>query len=366
MNTHHIGVREAASIGIIFIIAKIFLPFQRSLAESGGTAGWIIALIAALLCPLTWWAIRGVLRHASGGSTLIEATEEIWGPWLGTAWNLVYFSFFFAITFLVLREFSELLASDILPRTPMNIIMIAMLIPIAVVAYAGLEGIGRFCWSAAGLIVASVVVVLLGGLMTHFEPNALQPFWGTGRTRVLSLGLVKSSLFSEMLVFGFLLPRLRKKGQWGKAAWWCMGVSAFTIFITTFVYLFVFPYPTAVRLNVPMFELSRLVIFGRWIQRLESVFLIAWLICAVMKLAIGLYCSAATLSQVMKLPKIQPVIFPLALLVYACSIIPGSEMEAVSWDGQFLRTYGSLVSIGIPMLTWLLGMIRTKLKGRQA
>ncbi|WP_048743729.1 endospore germination permease [Paenibacillus sp. P22] len=365
MNTHRIGVRETASIGIIFIIAKIFLPFQRSLAEIGGTAAWIIALIAAMLCPLTWWSIRGVLRHASGGSTLIEATEEIWGPWLGTIWNLVYFTFFFTITFLVLREFSELLASDILPRTPMNIIMIAMLIPIAVVAYAGLEAIGRFCWSAAGLIVASVVIVLMGGLMTHFEPDALLPFWGTGRSRVLSLGLVKSSLFSEMLVFGFLLPRLRKTSQWPKAAWWCMSVSAFTIFITTFVYLFVFPYPTAIRLNVPMFELSRLVIFGRWIQRLESVFLISWLICAVVKLAIGLYCSAATLSQMMKLPKVQPVIFPLALLVYACSILPGSEMEAVLWDGQYLRTYGSLVSIGIPMLTWLLGMIKSKLKGQQ-
>lgn len=136
------------------------------------------------------------------------------------------------------------------------------------------------------------------------------------------------------------------------------------LFGTTIVYLFVFPYPSAIRLNVPMFEVSRLIIFGRWIQRLESLFLIAWLISAVIKLAIGLYCAAATMSQVLKLDKVKPLIFPLSLLVYAFALLPTSEMKAVAWDGKYLRTYGSIISIGLPMLTWLVGMIKTKMRRR--
>jgi spore germination protein (amino acid permease) len=363
---NYIGVYEAASIGIIFIITKIFLPFQRSLAELGGTAAWIIVLIGAALCPLTWWAIRGVLQNATEGSTLIEATEEIWGSLIGTLLNIIYFCFFFMITFLVLREFSELLTSDILPRTPINIIQISLLISIAFMAHSGIEAIGRLCWIAIGLIVGSVVIVLMGGLMTHSEINALSPFWGTGRAEVFKYGIIKSSLFSEMLVFGFLLPRLRKKQEWGRAAWWCILISSIMLFATTIVYLFVFPYPTAIRLNVPMFEVSRLIIFGRWIQRLESLFLIAWLISAVIKLAIGLYCAAATLSQVLKLTKVKPLIFPLSLLVYAFALLPASEMRAVAWDGKFLRTYGSIISIGLPMITWFVGIIKMKMRRRSA
>lgn len=366
MYQHHIGVREAASIGIIFIITKIFLPFQRSLAEEGGTAAWMIAIIAAIFCPLTWWAIRGVLRNAKQGSTLIEATEEIWGPWVGTFLNFAYFCFFFSITFLVLREFSELLSTDILPRTPMNMILIFLLVPIAFVAYSGIESLGRMCWMTIGLIIGSVLIVLIGGLLTHAEPDALMPLWGTGKSKILMHGIAKSSLFSEMLVFGFLLPRMRKSQEWGRAAWWCMAISSIILFSTTIVYLYVFPYPTAIRLNVPLFEVSRLIIFGRWIQRLESLFLIAWLISAAIKLAIGLYCSAATLSQILRLPKVQTLIFPLTLLVYGFALLPKSEMSAVSWDGGFLRTYGSIFSIALPMLTWFVGIVKHKMRRQPA
>ncbi|WP_424767749.1 GerAB/ArcD/ProY family transporter [Paenibacillus sp. sgz302251] len=362
MRKHHIGVREAASIGIIFIITKIFLPFQRTLSEGGGTASWIIVLIAAIMCPLTWWAIRGVLLNAKEGNSLIEATEEIWGPFFGTLMNLAYFCFFFMITFLVLREFAEILRTVILPNTPINVILISLLLTVSVAAHSGIEAVGRFCWLTVGLIVGSIFLVLICGLMTHAEPNALFPFWGKGKEQILKLGIVKSSLFSEMLVFGFLLPRMRKSQEWGRAIWWCMAVSALTLFSTTIIYLFVFPYPTAIRLNVPMYEVSRLIFFGRWIQRLESLFLIVWLISAAMKLAIGLYCTAATMSKILRLPKFQPLVFPLALLVYGFALLPESEIKVIAWDDKLLRTYGSLFSIGFPMITWLAGSVR---KGRR-
>ncbi|MCR8632273.1 GerAB/ArcD/ProY family transporter [Paenibacillus radicis (ex Xue et al. 2023)] len=360
MRTHHIGVREVASIGIIFIITKIFLPLQRLLTDNGGTAAWIIILIAGLLCPLIWWGVRGVLRNGTQGSTLITATEEIWGPYLGSMVNLAYFSLFFIITFTVLREFSELLTSDILLRTPLKVILLSLLITAAIVAYSGIEAMGRLCWLTIGLIIASVFITLVGGLMTHSEPNALSPFWGTGRTHVLTMGIVKSSLFSELLVLGFLVPRMRKTEEWGKAAWWCMAISSIVLFSTTIVYLYVVPYPTATRLNVPMFEISRIIIFGRWIQRVESLFLIVWLLCAVIKLSIAIYCCASTLSQMLRLPRTQPLIIPLSIIIYSFALLPASEMAAVAWDRDILRTYGSLISVCLPMATWLAGTVRRK------
>ncbi|GGG13417.1 GerAB/ArcD/ProY family transporter [Paenibacillus abyssi] len=360
MRIHHIGAREAAAIGIIFVITKIFLPFQRSMAEIGGTAGWIIVLIAVLFCPLCWWAIRGVIKNGSKGSTLITATEEILGTFLGSVVNFAYFGFFFMITFIVLREFSEILVTDILPRTPLRIILLTLLIPVAAIAHSGIETLGRICWLTVGLIVASVVIMLIGGLMTHTEPHALSPFWGTGKSRVLTMGVVKSSLFSELLVFGFLMPRMRKAKEWGKAAWWCIAVSSVILFCTTIVYLYIFPYPSATRINVPLLEISRIIILGRWIQRVESIFLVVWLISIVIKLSVALYCTAATLSQMMRLPKHQPLVFPLAISIYSFAMLPPSVMTAVMWDRDLLRTYGSIFSIGLPLMTWLAGIVRNK------
>ncbi|MGO4346603.1 endospore germination permease [Paenibacillus sp. MCAF9] len=359
---HHIGLREATAIGIIFIITKIFLPFQRSLAEEGGSAAWIILVIAMLFCPLTWWAIRGVINNGPENSTLITATEDILGPILGSAVNLMYCTFFYMITFIVLREFSEIISSEILPRTPLMAILLALLLPIAFIAHTGIEAIGRISSITVFLIVGSVYLLLIGGLMTHMEPKALSPLWGTGRSHVLFLGVIKSSLFSELLVLGFLLPRMRHQKDWGKVAWWCIIVSSVLLLSTTICYLFIFPYPTAARINVPLMEISKLIVYGRWLQRLESLFLIVWLISTVVKLAVGLYCTASALSQIFHLPRHRPLVFPLTITIFSFAMLPDSEMTAIAWDRDILRTYGSIISIGLPMLTWLVGIIR---KGRR-
>ncbi|NOV03845.1 GerAB/ArcD/ProY family transporter [Paenibacillus planticolens] len=360
MRQHHIGVREASSIGILFIITKIFLPFPRSMAELGGTAAWIIVLISALLSPLSWWGIRGVISNGRKGSSLITATEEILGPYLGNLINLAYFFFFFLITFIVLREFSEILATDILPRTPLNVTMLSLLIPISFVAFYGIETIGRISWFFIGLVLASIVVLLLGGLYTHTEPNALAPFWGTGKSRVFQMGLVKSSLFSELLVLGYLMPKMRKETEWARTAWWCLTISSFVFLCVMIVSLYVFPYPTLSRINTPLFEISRIINFGRWIQRVEVLFLVVWLLCTVIKLAIGLYCSSSTLAQILRLPTHQPLIFPLSILAFSLSLTPKSEMTAIAWDTELLRKYGAIISICLPILTWIVGEVRNR------
>ncbi|WP_243864480.1 GerAB/ArcD/ProY family transporter [Paenibacillus castaneae] len=357
---HHIGIREASAIVIIFVITKIFLPFQRSLSEVGGTAAWIIILIAILFCPLTWWAVRGVLKNGPEQCTLVTATENILGPLLGNVVNLLYCIFFFMITFIVLREFSEIISSEILPRTPLTVILLSLLIPIAFITHLGIEAVGRISSVTIILIVGSVYILLIGGLITHMEPNALSPLWGTGRSHVLWMGVIKSSLFSELLVLGFLLPKMRNQKEWGKVAWWSITVSSIVLLSTTILYLYIFPYPTAARINVPLLQISKLIIFGRWLQRMESLFLIVWLICTVIKLAVSLYCTVSSLSQIIRLPRHQSLVFPITIIIFSFAMLPDSEMTAYAWDKNILRTYGSIISIGLPMLTWIVGIIRNK------
>lgn len=360
MKKHHIGIREAASLGIIFVITKIFLPFPRGMAEYGGTAAWIIVLIAILLSPLSWWGIRGLLTNAKGGSSLITATEEIWGPFFGSLINFIYFLFFFMLTFIVLREFSDIIATDILPLTPISVILLALLIPVSLIARSGMEILGRISWLTVGIIITSLLVLFVGGLMTYSDPRALTPIWGTGKFQVIKMGIIKSSLFTELLAFGFIVPRMRKTKEWGIAVWVCIVVSSVILLSTIITYLYIFPYPTATRINFPLLEVSRIIIAGRWIQRVESIFLIVWLLCTIIKLSVGMYCSAATLSQILHLPKDQLLIFPLAIIMYHLALMPDNEMDAVAWDSGILRTYGSIGSIILPLLTWLVGILRKK------
>jgi len=357
---HQIGIREAASLGIIFLITKIFLPFPRSMVDIGGTAGWLIVLIAILLCPLTWWGIRGVITSANSGASLITATEEIMGPFFGSLINFSYFCLFFMVTFIVLRTFSDMIVTDILPRTPIEIVLLALLIPTALIARSGIEVLGRIAWLTVGIIILSLIVLLVGALMTYADPKALTPIWGTGKSHIIKMGIIKSSLFSELLAFGFIVPRIRNKNDRSKAVWWCLVISSVFLLSSVITYQYVFPYPTGTRINNPLLEVSRIIIAGRWIQRVESIFLIIWLLCTILKLSVGLYCSAATISQMLHLPKDKILIFPLSILIYYLALLPKNQMITVNLDSNIIRTYGSIISIILPMLTWFVGGLRKK------
>lgn len=359
MIQHNVGVSGAVAMGVIFIAAKVFLAFPRTMAELGAQAAWLIVLIACLVSPIGWWGIRALLRQHPG-SSLLGATEAALGPVLGSVANLMYFTFFFFTTFIVLRQFGANIVATVMPRTPVEASIFVLLLGIAYLAYLGMEAICRVSWLFGPFMLIGLAALLAGGYYTRHETNALMPFWGSGMGVVLGWGLVKSSLLGELLIFGIIAPAFRKADNLNRAVTWTIIISATVTVLSVIAYTFAFPHPASTAIGFPLLEVSRIIIGGRWLQRLESVFLIIWVFSAVIKLGVGLYGAAQCVAQVIGYPNYRHLLFPLAILIYSCSLIPSNLTQAVSWDAEILRNYGWTVSILLPWVTWLASELRGK------
>lgn len=352
MREHNLGVAESVSMGVIFIAAKIFLAFPRTMAELGETAAWLIVLIACATSLLTWWSMRGILRHYPG-ETLITATEQAAGPVIGNLLNLVYLAFFFFITFIVLRQFAETINAAILPHTPLPAMTGLLLGAVAYSAYIGIEALTRVSWLFGRLMLIVITSLLIGALATFMAPAALAPVFGPGLPQVAGWGLVKSSLLGELLIFGLLAPSFRRPELLSRAVYWTLGISGALLLATVLAFTLFAPFPTSERMAFPVLQMSRLIIGGRWFQRLEGLYLIAWVICAVVKLAVGLYGCAAILAQMLRVQSHRVLIFPLAMLAYNAAAMPPNLAETVRWDAEILRNFGWIASLAVPTLTWL-------------
>ncbi|MFZ5823057.1 MAG: GerAB/ArcD/ProY family transporter [Bacillota bacterium] len=345
------------TVGVIYIGAKIFLAFPRTMAELGGPAAWMIVLIASLASSLSWLAIWGLLSQHPG-KTLPEATEATLGPWLGSLVNLAYASLFYAVTFLVLRQFSENIVAAILPKTPLPVVIIGLLVVIAYGSLLGIEAIARSAWFVTPFMVVGVVALLAGGLFTYRGLNALTPFWGPGLLPVAGWGLIKVSLFAEILVVGLLAGQVRTQRDLLVSGWLTLAGSALAFLVTVVVYSYVFPYPGSSRVSFPLLEISRVIITGRWFQRVESIFFIIWVLAGALKLSISLYGCARFLAHVMNLSQYQHLVVPLSVTVYSAALLPPSLPAAVSLDANLLRNWGWIVSLLLPLITWVVSAIR--------
>lgn len=347
-------------MGVIYIAAKIFLAFPRTIAEIGHTAAWMIVAVATIAACISWLGILALLSHHPGKS-LMHATEASLGPWVGSLVNLAYAGFFFYVTFIVLRQFGENIVAAILPRTPLPVVLLAFLGAIVYGALLGIEAIARSAWIVMPFMVIGVMTLLAGGLYTFHGLNALTPFWGPGLIPVVGWGLVKVSLFGEILVIALLAGQFRSRRDLAQSGWWTLMLSAFFFLITVVAHSYVFPYPASAKISFPLLEISRVIITGRWLQRLEAIFFIIWVLAGALKLAISLYGCARVLAHVMKLPQFQHLVVPLALLSYSAALLPPSLPAAVQLDAELLRNWGWVVTVGLPLITWMVAALR----GRQ-
>ncbi len=347
---------------MLFVGAKIFLAFPRTLAELGGPAAWMIVLIGGLTASLTVIAILGVLTHFPGRS-LPEATEAVLGPVIGSLVNLAYAAFFYFVGFIGLREFSENIVAAILPRTPLPAVLIAFLAVIVYGCLLGAEAIARTAWFVAPFTVAGVIALLGGGLVTYRATNALYPFWGPGGLEIAGWGVLSVSLFSEILIVGVLGAELRQREKLVKAAWWSLLMGGLFLLGTVLVHLVVFPYPSSARVSFPLLEISRLIVTGRWLQRVESVFFVIWVMVGALKVSVAHYGCCRTLAHIVRLPRYQYLVIPLAVTLYSASLLPPNLTTAVDLDANILRSVGWIISLALPLLTWLVAVLRN---GRRA
>ncbi len=357
MTEHNLSVREAVSLVVTMTCAKVFLGVPRALTEQGATAAWLVALISALYGPLMWAAVRGIVRRYPGKS-LVTATEAVMGPFFGLLINLIYFSFFAFLSVTVIREFSEGMAILFLPTTPVPVLILILLGTSVYIAHLGIEAAGRTAWLGGPFMLAGYAALAFASLRTHAEPNALAPYWGTGPAQV-ALGGLSQNLLSDLLLLGVIVPSFRAIKQLDRAFLWSILLSGLILVSTEIIYLYVFPWPSARNVTLPLMQVTRAISLGPGLQRVESLFFVIWLVGSVMKVAAAVYGAASTLAQTLRLPSYRHLFFPLGSLMFSFAVLPRNMAVAIEWD-QTMRQYGVFATAMLPCLVWVVASVRKR------
>lgn len=360
MREHHLGQREALALMIIFLGAKLFRAFPRSMAKLGGPAGWMVVLFGVLSAAISLLLIDRALAAARGKS-LIAAAEEGLGPWLGGLASVAILLFFFGTTSISMRQYSENLLAVFLPRTPLQVVMGAYLGAATFIAYLGVEGLARTAWLLGPWLLAGLATLLAGALLTFTSTGGLTPFWGPGLPVVITEGLFRSGVGAEILGLAVLAPVFRKEGQVRAVGFRTLIAAGLLMVVVQVVYSLFFPHPASTRVAFPLLQVSRLIVAGRWFQRVEAVYLVSWVVLATLYSAAGVWIVAKGFAEVFRIPHYRHLLAPLGLLFYSTGVFPESLVHAQIWQGEVLKANAWVVTHLVPMVIWAgLGLRRPR------
>lgn len=353
-----ISSNEIFSIVVVLLITKLYLGFPRTIVKEGASAAWLLIVFATLFATIGIVIFVKLLRRFPD-LTIIEISEQVWGK-LGRMVVSLILTFFLVFSSAVLiREFSETMVTTVLPMTPISIITLFFIITMITGAYKGIEVIARSTKLVFPFIIAGIlsIVFLTMNFVNH---NNLFPVFGTGLFKISLYAPGKSSMFIDVITVGLLITNVSDSEKVPGQIWKGFIFSALLFILVQIMYVSIFGFLTGKELYVPLFQMARIIYMGRFIQRIEALYIFVWFFTGALQLTLSLYGAAISFCRGFKISIYQPVLFSLSLIIFTLSFVPTSILSAAFLDNFILRQYGAILGWGLPAALLFTAILRKK------
>ncbi len=359
----HIGVYEFTALVTLAAGNRIFLSMGQVMAKLGKSAGWMIPLIATLTFIPAYYIYYRLLCLYPGES-IVVIVDKVWGKWIALPVHLLFWLVTVIVGALTVRQFAETFITVALPQTPISVLIA---ISLAVAVYAsnlGLEAIARTTFLVAPWILISTFVIL-AGVVPYLEPLYLFPLWGAGLPRIAVNGVLRSSVFLEILSVGLFAQSLRRPRSLLTVGILSTIISGTLLSLVTAIMLMATSIPLTENTPYPLYFLARQINFGRFFQRVEAIFIIIWFVVSAISVFLAFHGAVTLAAQALRLPFYQPLCLPTGIIMFAISLTPRNFVQARDLDTGFVRQYGSILLLFF-VLTYLIALVRRKWGRRHA
>lgn len=357
------GRFEAICITITYLSTQLFLNLPRMMMETAWTAAWILTVYVSVLAFVLFVVIAKLYKQFEG-KDLLDLGEHIGGNTGRIIVGIIVFSFFLYIAPTLLREFSEDMKIIALPQSPLSFVSLFFLAGMIVAAYLGLEAIIRYSAIIVPIIAAGYLLIIAGSVQ-YLDISRITPWLGSGPYEIFIKGMPRVSVFAGVILVYLLFPYIRTYRNFKTVGYASIGLSAFFFLIGVLAFSLTYQYPTGTESFLPIYQLARLIDYGRFFQRVESIFVLIWASSALLHLSGLLYLIAYVFKKTFKLEYYKPLIIPFSIVVYTLSFFPHNLISAIQLE-SFFRNYSAVVTFLLPIVLLVIARFVKKRTKKEA
>jgi spore germination protein (amino acid permease) len=343
---------------------QLFLGLPRRMCEAGGSAGWMIPLYTSIIALVIFFFI-GKLYTPFRSKDIIDIAEIAGGNIMRIVVGLIFIIDYILVLSLLLRIFGEDIKIFALNKSPLSFVVMIFIIVMALAAYCGLEGVSRINFIVVPVVALALFVVLLGN-MDYIDTTHIFPILGTGPYKIFVEEMPRISIYSALSCIFFVSPFLGTYTDFKKVGYLSLIIISTLFTLGTLLYILVVPYPVSTEYFIPYLHLARYVSFGRFFERIESIFILMWTLSAFAYLSSGLFLLLYMIKKTFRLEYYRPLILPIATIMYTLCFVPPSLMYAVTLEGSLVRRNAWIVTFLIPLLVLIVArLVKRKKEGEK-
>ncbi|WP_372660346.1 endospore germination permease [Cohnella sp.] len=342
------------TLTFIFTVGTTFILLPGKLIADAKQYSWLVMVWAFLYGSIlaAFWLYLS--KHYPGQS-LVQIAVLVLGKWAGGLVAILYILYFIQIASWVTRNVSDFMHINLMPRTPLSIFNIMVLLVCAYAVVKGIESIAM----ASELLTPYIFVaywIPMTVMLTEWDwrnfdiPYHFQ-LWTTIANTNYTLAFPYMETVSFMMLFPFVQRRL------GTAFILGIITTGIALAISVFFTIGILGVNRSSHLIYPLYIIFREMQFTGFVEHLEAIISVNVLFIVFLKLSMLFYCAVLAICQLFELKNRAVVAYPLIWVISAYSLLFVNIIENVEWVDKYLFIYYTLYAIVIPVVliagTWL-------------
>ena len=332
MQKSKLGTIEAIMLVLTIVVAHSVLSMPTNILSSYKSASILNVIYIGIIAIGIAYLIYKLLKNFPS-MDIIDISELVGGKVFKNIVGIVFIIYFILSASLMLRDFCESIQILYFPMTDITFIMALIVIAICIA--------NRLDFTATVKTNVIILPIALLGILflfftniNRFVPERIFPILGEGAFNTFVLGLTNIASFGGIAYIYFLPPLLKDCRKFKKITLISIVATAIYLVFTIATLLFIFTFFTNVSEISPLYTATRYIEFGSFFQRLESVFLLIWILVFACYLSIVCKFSISIFQKITGIISKKPLIDIFGLLILSIALIPKNIAVSQSFENK--------------------------------
>jgi spore germination protein KB len=343
---------------LMFVVGSSVLYIPTVLAVSAKQDAWIVAIIGGIL-GLALALLYIKLAESFQGKDLVQMYESAFGFVLGKILTVIFCYFCLILASLILRGIGDFMVTQILPETPIEVIMGVFMFCIILGLKYGVEVFSRtseifFPWIIF-LFTLGVSMILPDVEITRLFPileNGIKPII-KGTISYLGFPYLECVLLLMLVPYLNLLKSAKKKWIFGTVC------GAFILFIPVILSIMVLGPELTSSQTYVTYILAKKMGIPKVFERMEVIIAIFWIITIFYKLLLCSFCITKATGALFKISNEKILSFPIGILIFCTSIIAGDNIvELNDFSSNIWPVFAIQTGLIIPLIILLVSKVK--------
>ena len=321
-NNYKLEKIEAIAIILIVMINKLILNIPYYIVKLVGSGAIINLLYIGIIDFIVLLIIIKFFKNFETAD-ILDISEYLGGKTFKNLIGFLCIGLFFLVAFITLIDFSNVLHTLYFSNFPMAYILFFFIFGALIANIIGLKGISRTICFIIPFAILSVIITFFTSF-ENLDIKDLTPFFGKSYKETFVSGLSNCFAMYILVIYYFLKPLLKDVKEFKKISVTSYLISFILLILTIIPMLTLFNTSSNSEPINSLFLLSRQIELGRFLQRIDALFIFLWIF------AIFSYLSFIVFLINRIIKKIIPVTNEKMLSYSTCSILFGLSLIPIN------------------------------------